>query len=228
LVFKFPRPLTVVKIYRLICDGHADRALRILSRFYGVPPPKIEVNPDAVYRAYPQDFLRILAVYDPKAKAIYCKTPEIYRWPKDVLHEFFHHLGHCLGIRHDNETPDDFARLFLDSMGDAEILLSPEKRILEVYRVLAALHIMSLSKREIAVLLGPQYRHYPSMLRGKATRYNRKTRKWEITGRGRHIMHLIAKYYRGTETGRKLESIWKEVVNLTERTVRVEELEKLR
>jgi hypothetical protein len=228
MIFRFPRPLTVVRIYNLITDGRADKALRILSKFYRIPPPKIEVNPDAIYRSHPQDFLNILAIYNPRAQTIYCKTQDVYRWPMDVLHEFFHHLGHCLGVRHNNETPDDFARLFLQSMGDAELLLHDEQYILGLYRVFAALSIMPLSRREIGELLSPKYRWYPSIYSGKYTHYNRKTRKWELLPRGRHVMHLIAKYYRGTEVGKQLEKIWNEVVGLTERSVRIEELEKLR
>jgi hypothetical protein len=227
-MFRFPKPLTAVRVYKLIWDGHAQKALDILSKFYGVPSPKIEVNPDAIYRADPQDFLNTLAIYSPKTRTISCKTEDVYTRPSHVLHEFFHHLGHCLGVRHNNETPDDFARLFVESIGDAAILLLDQKFVLELYRVLAALNIMSLSTREIGELLGPKYRWYPGLYRDKYTRYNGKTRKWEITPRGRHVLRLIAKYYRGTEVGKQLEKVWNEVVGLVERSIRIEELERLR
>ena len=77
----------VVRAYAvyLIIKGEAERALDILSRYYGIVVPKIKIG-------LPKRHSKALGCYDQSRETIYLRSSREYRSPYIVLHEFYHHL----------------------------------------------------------------------------------------------------------------------------------------
>ena len=73
------------KVVRLILDGRPEVALEHLSRYYGVPEPKLRVGTVKRHR-------RVLACYVGKERCIYLSKSEYMSNPFVILHEFYHHL----------------------------------------------------------------------------------------------------------------------------------------
>lgn len=74
----------------LILLGETEKALEILSRFYGVPVPRVKVG-------LPKGRSGVLGCYVPSKRTIYLKSSEEYRNPFVVLHEFYHHIRYFAG-----------------------------------------------------------------------------------------------------------------------------------
>jgi len=74
----------------LILEGETEKALEILSKFYGVPTPRVKVGlPKGRYGA--------LGCYVPGKRTIYFRSSDEYRNPFVVLHEFYHHIRYFAG-----------------------------------------------------------------------------------------------------------------------------------
>jgi len=74
----------------LILLGETEKAIDILSKFYGVPTPRVKVG-------LPKGRSNVLGCYIPSKKIIYLKSSEEYRNPFVVLHEFYHHIRYFAG-----------------------------------------------------------------------------------------------------------------------------------
>lgn len=189
-IFKFPPILTSVKIVTLIQEGNFKKALKLLSRFYKVSTPKAEIDPDKIYDYYKDSFKQTPAIYVDHEKAIYFKKHWHSRSVSTVLHEFFHHLGNEKGVRHNNETPDDFATHFLRTI--EPIQLTNGKNYLKEYLPrYVTLETGTKSKREIEAILETKIFWFDADFAG----YNHKTRKWELKQNGRRFIHLACKLY---------------------------------
>ena len=73
------------KVVRTILDGRAEQALRLLSEYYGVTEPEMQVGTVKRHR-------RVLACYVEKEKRIYLSKSDFVMDPFVLLHEFYHHL----------------------------------------------------------------------------------------------------------------------------------------
>ncbi len=78
------------KAVALILLGETERALEMLSKFYGVPTPRVKVG-------LPKGRAGVLGCYVPSKRVIYLKSSEEYRNPFVVLHEFYHHIRYFAG-----------------------------------------------------------------------------------------------------------------------------------
>ncbi len=74
----------------LILLGETEKALEILSKFYGVPTPRVKVG-------LPKGRSSVLGCYVPSKRTIYLKSSEEYKNPFVVLHEFYHHIRYFAG-----------------------------------------------------------------------------------------------------------------------------------
>ncbi|MCD6196054.1 MAG: hypothetical protein J7J82_04635 [Staphylothermus sp.] len=92
---------------KYILDGEAEKAIRLLSRFYGVVEPKIKIG-------LPRKYKNALGCYDPKKRIIYLKSSAQYKDPFVILHEFYHHLRSTTGKHRGTEKNAD--RYALDSL----------------------------------------------------------------------------------------------------------------
>ncbi len=73
----------------LILEGKAEEAIRILSKHYKIPAPKIVMGARGRYDIY--------GCYDPRRREICLRDSDIYVNPFVVLHEFYHHLRSVQG-----------------------------------------------------------------------------------------------------------------------------------
>ena len=78
------------KAVALILLGETEKALEILSKFYGGPPPRVKVG-------LPKGRSGVLGCYVHSRRTIYLKSSEEYRNPFVVLHEFYHHIRYFAG-----------------------------------------------------------------------------------------------------------------------------------
>ena len=69
----------------LILRGEPERALKLLSSFYGVDVPHLKVG-------LPKGKGSALGCYDPNKRLICLRSSKEYRDPFVILHEFYHHL----------------------------------------------------------------------------------------------------------------------------------------
>ncbi len=92
---------------KYILDGEAEKAVKLLSRFYGISEPRIKIG-------LPKKYKNALGCYDPKKKIIYLKSSAQYRDPFVILHEFYHHLRSITGKHRGTEKNAD--RYALDSL----------------------------------------------------------------------------------------------------------------
>jgi len=73
------------KIVHLIIDGHPERALQSLAKYYGVSEPALRVGTVKRHR-------KVLACYVEKESRIYLSNSSFMTNPFVILHEFYHHL----------------------------------------------------------------------------------------------------------------------------------------
>lgn len=92
---------------KYILNGEAEKAVKLLSKFYGISEPKIKIG-------LPKRYKNALGCYDPKKKIIYLKSSKQYRDPFVILHEFYHHLRSITGKHRGTERNAD--RYALDSL----------------------------------------------------------------------------------------------------------------
>ncbi len=84
----------------LILDGKAEEALRFLSDFYGVRPPRLKIG-------LPKRCLNALGCYVGSKNTIYLRSSREYMDPFVVLHEFYHHIRSRLGKHRGTEKHAD-------------------------------------------------------------------------------------------------------------------------
>jgi Zn-dependent peptidase ImmA (M78 family) len=77
------------KIVHLIIDGHPERALQSLAKYYEVSEPALRVGTVKRHR-------KVLACYVEKESRIYLSNSSFMTNPFVILHEFYHHLR-CSG-----------------------------------------------------------------------------------------------------------------------------------
>jgi len=76
---------TAYTVVRLILEGETETAVKILSEFFGVDPPRLAVKK-------PKGVGKALAVYVAAKETIFFTRGEYFSNPFIVLHEFYHHL----------------------------------------------------------------------------------------------------------------------------------------
>jgi len=189
-VFRFPSILVSVKIVTLIQDGDLVKALRLLAHFYKVSAPSARIDPDRIYDFHKDDFRSVGAIYVHGEKAIYFKNVWHSRSASTVLHEFFHHIGAEKGIRHNNETPDDFAVHFQRSIEPLQ-LTNPKDYLEKELPTYFALETGTKSKRELEAILGAKV----CWLDRDLANYNHKTRRWELKPSGKRFIYLACRLY---------------------------------
>ncbi len=95
-------------IKNLIIQGKTEEAIAILSEYYGIDPPKINVG-------MPKGKHFALALYDPSKNTIFFKKGEYIYNPFIVLHEFYHAIRFFMGKHRGNERKaNEFAMRFLE------------------------------------------------------------------------------------------------------------------
>lgn len=100
-------------IVALIIDRQPEEALKRLSLYYKVTPPKLRIG--RVKR-----HSNSLAVYQSSKKTIYVSNQDFLYSPQILLHEFYHHLRSIDGRHKGNEKyADKFAQSFLISYGSS-------------------------------------------------------------------------------------------------------------
>jgi hypothetical protein len=102
------------KVVRFIIDGQPERALELLSRYYGVREPDLRVGTVKRHRD-------VAACYVEKEKRIYVSKSELLTNPLVILHEFYHHLRACHidKSRQVEKRADLFAMAFVKSFKSA-------------------------------------------------------------------------------------------------------------
>lgn len=78
------------KAVKLILEGRAEEALKLLSQHYRIETPNIKIG-------LPKGHRNVFACYIPGKKTIYIRSSREYRDPYIVLHEYYHHLRSFLG-----------------------------------------------------------------------------------------------------------------------------------
>ncbi|HFC49123.1 MAG TPA: hypothetical protein ENJ59_00135 [Thermofilum sp.] len=78
------------KVVSLILDCKTEEALGLLSCYYAVEPPSLEVG-------RPKGIGKALAVYVAPKKTIYLTRGEYMNNPFIILHEYYHHLRTFIG-----------------------------------------------------------------------------------------------------------------------------------
>ncbi|MEB2837380.1 MAG: hypothetical protein GSR80_000480 [Desulfurococcales archaeon] len=101
---------------RLVLEGRAEEALRLLASYYGVPVPALRVG-------LPRRCRRALGCYVASRRTIYVRSSAEYRDPLVVLHEFYHHLRSRLGRHRGTERhADEYALEALRALGEGVCL----------------------------------------------------------------------------------------------------------
>jgi hypothetical protein len=97
------------EVVQLILDGRPEQALELLSKNYGVRPPKLRIGTVKGHR-------NVAGCYVAKEETIYVSNAEMLHRPYVVLHEFYHHLRSVEGKFSGSERhAEGFARKFLES-----------------------------------------------------------------------------------------------------------------
>ena len=78
------------KAVKLILEGRAEEALKLLSQHYRIETPNIKIG-------LPKGHRNVFACYILGKKTIYVKSSREYRDPYIILHEYYHHLRSFLG-----------------------------------------------------------------------------------------------------------------------------------
>jgi hypothetical protein len=73
------------RVVGYILDNRAEKAVRLLSEYYGVTEPDLRVGTVKRHR-------KVLACYVEKEKRIYISKSPLLADPFVILHEFYHHL----------------------------------------------------------------------------------------------------------------------------------------
>jgi len=73
------------KVVNLILSKDTEEALQLLSQRYKVAKPNLKVGMPKRYSKKP-------ACYVAKKRTIYVSGREVFRNPRVILHEFYHHL----------------------------------------------------------------------------------------------------------------------------------------
>ena len=96
-------------IVHLILNEKVEKAIKLLSKHYEVPTPKLKIG-------MPKGHIRNAACYIQKTKTIHFSKRETFQNPHVVLHEFYHHLRISTdkhgGIE---KNADKFAEKFLEA-----------------------------------------------------------------------------------------------------------------
>ena len=96
-------------IVQLILNGKTEKAIKLLSKHYEIPTPKLKIG-------MPKGHLKNAACYIQKTKTIHFSKRETFQNPHIVLHEFYHHLRTSTdkhgGIE---KNADKFAEKFLEA-----------------------------------------------------------------------------------------------------------------
>lgn len=97
---------------RMIVEGRAEEAVEMLSRFYGVLPPRLKVG-------LPKRCRNALGCYTPHNQTIHLRSSREYRDPFVVLHEFYHHLRWRMGSHRGTERhAGEFAARAVTAMAE--------------------------------------------------------------------------------------------------------------
>ena len=81
-------------VVRLILDGRAEEALKLLAKHYTVTVPKIKVGLPKHHKR------QALGCYAIKNETISVFNSELLKEPSIVLHEFYHHLRTSVDKKH--------------------------------------------------------------------------------------------------------------------------------
>lgn len=73
------------KVVKLITDGQAELAVKLLSEHYEIPEPELRVGTVKRHRG-------VVACYVEKEKRIYLSRSDYLTNAYVILHEFYHHL----------------------------------------------------------------------------------------------------------------------------------------
>ncbi len=73
------------KVVGLIADGRAELAMKLLSEYYGIGEPDLQVGTVKRHR-------KVLACYVEREKRIYLSKSDYLTNAYVILHEFYHHL----------------------------------------------------------------------------------------------------------------------------------------
>jgi hypothetical protein len=95
-------------IIQMIIDGNTDDALKIISDFYHIDPPKTVVGlpRNKCFKSY--------ACYVPSKHTIFFRDANAYRNPYIVLHEFYHVIRFINGKHRGTEKyADKYAKFFI-------------------------------------------------------------------------------------------------------------------
>lgn len=87
---------TLARAARMIVEGRTEEAVEMLSRYYGILPPRVKVG-------LPKRCRNALGCYTPSNQTIHLRSSREYRDPFVVLHEFYHHLRWRLGSHRGTE-----------------------------------------------------------------------------------------------------------------------------
>ncbi len=90
----------LAKAVQLILESRPEEALRLLSQYYQIPPPKLKIG-------LPKRCKKALGCYTPRDKTISLRSSNEYNNPFVILHEFYHHLRYRLGKHRGTEKHAD-------------------------------------------------------------------------------------------------------------------------
>jgi hypothetical protein len=97
------------KVVALILSRETEKALELLSRYYGIVKPKLKVG-------MPKRHSKNHACYATKNQMIYVSRREILWNPQVILHEFYHHLRNLTDMQGGIEKyADKFAKNYLQA-----------------------------------------------------------------------------------------------------------------
>jgi len=95
----------------LILNGKTEKALKLLSKHYGVNTPKLKVGLPKGRRK------KTLGCYNAKKGTIFVLNSDTLKEPFIILHEFYHHLRTAIDAKH-RETEkyaDEFAKEYIQA-----------------------------------------------------------------------------------------------------------------
>ena len=94
----------------LIVEGKVERALEVLSKYYGVSTPNIKVG-------LPKGYSRTLGCYISKKATLYVRSSSELRNPYVILHEYYHHLRCVLGEHRGTERyANEYAKKSIEAL----------------------------------------------------------------------------------------------------------------
>ena len=97
------------EVVRLILQGSAEEAIRVVCEAYGKPPPKLKVG-------RVKGMGSALAVYRVRDETIYLSDGSYIRNPFIILHELYHHLRIFSGRHRGTEKhANRFAMSFMEA-----------------------------------------------------------------------------------------------------------------